>query len=89
MAIIVFAVWTTLHGLRRVPLASTAGIAIGFALLPYMAITIFLGALAATIVKRAKGVEWFARYGITLGAGVYAGASITIFLIVVIAPLIP
>jgi hypothetical protein len=89
VSLIVLAVWTILHGFRRIPIASTAGIAIGFAVLPYIAITIFLGAVTATIVKRLKGIEWFTKYGITLGAGIYAGASITMFLIVVVAPLIP
>jgi hypothetical protein len=81
--------WTILHGLRRIPIASTAGIMVGFAVLPYIAITIFLGALTAAIIKRLKGIEWFSKYGITLGAGIYAGASIAMFLIVVVAPLIP
>ena len=86
-SLILLATWTILHGFRRIPIASTAGILVGFAVLPYIAITIFLGALTAAIIKRLKGIEWFSKYGITLGAGIYAGASIAMFLIVLVAPL--
>jgi hypothetical protein len=85
----ILAFWTILHGLRRIPIASTAGIAIGLAILPYIAITIFLGTLTATIIKELKGTEWFARYGTTLGIGIYAGASVSLLMIVLLTPLIP
>jgi hypothetical protein len=85
---ILLAVWTILHGLRRIPVASITGIVIGFAILPYMAITIALGTLAAVITKRLKGVEWFSKYATTLGAGLYAGASVSLFFIVLVVPLI-
>jgi hypothetical protein len=86
---IILATWTILHGFRRIPVASIAGIVIGFAILPYMAITIALGTLMAIVTKKLKGVEWFSRYGTTLGAGLYAGASVSLFLLVLVAPLIP
>jgi hypothetical protein len=89
LPIAILAIWTTLHGLKRIPIASTAGIAIGFAVLPYMAITIFLGTLSAAIIKRLKGTEWFARYGTTLGVGMYAGACVSLLMIVLLTPLIP
>jgi hypothetical protein len=89
LPIIILAFWTILHGLRRIPFASTAGIAIGLAILPYMAITIFLGTLTAAIIKKLKGTEWFARYGTTLGVGIYAGASVSLLMIVLLTPLIP
>nr|MDO8098735.1 OPT/YSL family transporter [Candidatus Njordarchaeota archaeon] len=89
LPLILLAAWTILHGFRRIPIGSIAGIAVGFAVLPYMAITIALGTFLAVITKKLKGVEWFSRYGTTLGAGLYAGASVSLFLLVFVAPLIP
>jgi hypothetical protein len=86
--LVLLSAWTILLGFRRIPIASIAGILVGFAILPYFAITISLGALAALIVRRIKGVEWFGKYGTILGAGIYAGASIALLLTVVLSPLI-
>jgi hypothetical protein len=85
--LILFA-WTILLAFKRIPIASVVGILVGFAVLPYYAITISIGALVAGIVRRFKGIEWFGRYGTILGAGIYAGASIALLVTVVVAPLI-
>jgi hypothetical protein len=88
LPLIILSLWTILLGFKRIPIASIAGIIVGFAILPYFAITISIGALTAAIVRRIKGVEWFGKYGTILGAGIYAGASISLLLTVMVAPLI-
>jgi hypothetical protein len=88
LPLVLLSAWTVLLGFKRIPIASIAGIIVGFAILPYFAITISIGALAAVIVRRIKGIEWFGKYGTILGAGIYAGASISLLLTVVVAPLV-
>jgi hypothetical protein len=88
LPLIILSLWTILLGFKRIPIASMAGIIVGFAILPYFAITISIGALTAALVRRIKGIEWFGKYGTILGAGIYAGASISLLLTVIVAPLI-
>ncbi|WXG47123.1 MAG: OPT/YSL family transporter [Candidatus Atabeyarchaeum deiterrae] len=87
--LIILSAWTILHGMKRIPIASIAGIAVGFAVMPYMAITISLGTLTAAVIRRVKGIDWFARNGTALGAGIYAGACISLFMLVIVVPLVP
>jgi hypothetical protein len=87
--LIILSAWTILLGFKRIPLASIAGIVVGFAVLPYIAITISIGALVAAVIRKIKGIEWFGRYGTIFGAGLYAGACISLLLTIAIVPLIP
>ncbi len=80
----VISAWTIFQELLGISIVAPVGIAIGFGLPINQATTIFLGGLFAWILRKLYGAEWFSKYGVSLGAGFFAGTALSIAIKVLI-----